>query len=227
MKKKIINLVVLMFAISGMATAQFYTGIRVGANINTITTPTIIDLVAPDLEYLPGVSLGVVGEYAFENNFSLVSEINFNEKGFRIRENTDINLFRIDVPVGVRVDTRLRYLDVPIMAKYSFGNGGVKAYVAAGPQIGYALNGRIKTRANFLVDFNLTNTPINLSALNYQRFDVAGVVAAGVDIPAGNGKIFIDARYSHGLSDSFRLPVINLDIKNHGFGIGVGYKMAF
>jgi hypothetical protein len=216
-----------LFAFSTIATAQFYTGIRVGANINTISTPTIIDLVAPDLKYLPGVSLGVTGEYVFKNNFSLMSEINFNEKGFRIRENTDINLFKIDVPLGVRVDTRLRYLDVPIMAKYAFGNGTIKAYVAAGPQIGYALNGRIKTRANFLVDFNLTNTPINLSALNYQRFDVGGVVAAGVDIPAGNGKVFIDARYSHGLSDSFRLPIVDLDIKNHGFGFGVGYKMAF
>jgi hypothetical protein len=227
MKKKIVNLVALFFAISSIATAQFYPGIRVGGNISTISTPTIIDLVAPDLEYLPGVSFGVVGEYAFKNNFSLVSEVNFNEKGFRIRENTDINLFKINVPLGVRVDTRLRYLDVPIMAKYAFGNGAVKAYVAAGPQIGYALNGRIKTRANFLVDFNLTNTPINLSALNYQRFDFGAVVAAGVDIPAGNGKVFIDARYSQGISDSFRLPIVDLDIKNHGFGFGVGYKMAF
>lgn len=227
MKKKIVNLVALFFTISSIATAQFYPGIRVGGNISTISTPTIIDLVAPDLEYLPGVSFGVVGEYAFKNNFSLVSEVNFNDKGFRIRENTDINLFKINLPLGVRVDTRLRYLDVPIMAKYAFGNSAVKAYVAAGPQIGYALNGRIKTRANFLVDFNLTNTPINLSALNYQRFDFGAVVAAGVDIPAGNGKVFIDARYSQGISDSFRLPIVDLDIKNHGFGFGVGYKMAF
>ena len=226
MKKRIFYLVAIVISFSTMVSAQFYAGARIGANVNNISTPTVVDLIAPDLQYLPGVSVGITGEYVFSDHFSVMSELNFNEKGFRIRENTDINLFKIDVPLGVRVDTRLRYLDVPVMAKYRFGNGSVKAFVAMGPQMGYALNGRIKTRANFLIDFNLTNTPINLSALNYQRFDLGGVVAAGLDFPAGNGKVFFDARYSQGLSDSFRLPVVDLDIKNHGFGFGIGYKMA-
>jgi hypothetical protein len=159
-------------------------------------------------------------------HFSVLSEINYQEKGFRIREQMDVNLLNIDIPLGVRVDTRVRYIDLPVMAKYAFGNGVVKAYVAAGPQVSYALNGRVKTRADFLVDFNVTNIPINFSTVNYQRYDLAGVVAAGVDFPTGNGKVFFDARYSQGLSDSFKLPVIDLNIKNHGFGFGIGYKMA-
>ena len=158
--------------------------------------------------------------------FPFCRKFNFQEKGFRIRERMDVKLLMIDIPLGVRIDTRVRYLDVPVMAKYAFGNGLVKAYIAAGPQVSYALNGRVKTRADFLVDFNVTNIPINFSTVNYQRFDFAGVVAAGVDFPAGNGKMFFDVRYSQGLSDSFKLPVIDLNIKNHGFGFGVGYKMA-
>ena len=170
--------------------------------------------------------MGLTGEYAVSDHFSVLSEMQYQEKGFRIRENMDVRLFKIDFPLGVRVDTRVRYIDVPLMAKYAIGNGAVKAYVAAGPQVSYALNGRVKTKADFLVDFNVTNIPINFSNINYQRFDVAAVVAAGVDIPTGNGKMFFDARFSQGLSDSFKLPVIDLNIKNHGFGFGIGYKMA-
>ncbi|MCB0687707.1 MAG: PorT family protein, partial [Saprospiraceae bacterium] len=188
--------------------------------------PSIVDLVAPNIEYLPGVSIGITSEYAVNDHFSIMSEANYQEKGFRVRENMDVNLFKLDIPLGVRVDTRIRYLDIPLMAKYAFGQGAVKAYVAAGPQMSYALNGRVKTKADFLFDFNITNIPINFSNVNYQRFDIAGVFAAGIDIPAGNGRVFFDARFSQGLNDSFKVPVIDLNIKNHGFGFGVGYKMA-
>jgi hypothetical protein len=211
---------------STILSAQFLTGVRIGGNLNNVSLPSVVDLIAPNIQYLPGVNVGLTGEYLVNDHFSVLSEILYQEKGFRIREHMDIQLLKIDFPLGVRIDTRVRYVDLPVMAKYAFGNGIVKAYIAGGPQLSYALNGRVKTRADFLVDFNVTNIPINFSAVNYQRFDVAGVVAAGVDFPAGNGKMFIDARYSQGLSDSFKLPVIDLNIKNHGFGFGVGYKMA-
>lgn len=226
MKKRVIYVSAILMSLSTIVSAQFYTGIRVGGNLNNVSLPSIVDLVAPNIQYLPGVNVGLTAEYAVNEHFSVISEANYQEKGFRILENMDVNLFKLDVPLGVRVDTRVRYVDVPLMAKYAFGKGGVKAYVAAGPQMSYALNGRIKTRADFLFDFNVTNIPINFSSVNYRRFDVAGVVAAGVDIPAGTGKIFFDVRYSQGLSDSFKLPVVDLNIKNHGFGFGVGYKMA-
>jgi len=210
------------------ASAQFSAGVRVGTNINNVSVPSVVELLMPDIRYLPGFNFGVVGEYAFDDHFSIMSEMNFQEKGFRIAENTDINLLNINIPVGVRVDTRLRYLSVPLMAKYKFGSGNVKAFVAAGPQIGYALNGRVKTKADLLFDINLTNIPIGFSSSAYQRFDFGGVLAAGIDIPVSQrGTLSFDARYAQGFSDSFKVPVIDLNIKNHGFGFGVGYKMTF
>ncbi len=205
--------------------AQFYVGPRAGVTFNKISTPAILDLVIPDLEYVPGFEWGVTSEYAFTDRFAIVAEAIYRDKGFRVREATDINVFNLDIPVGVRVDARLRYLDIPIMAKYSIGEGPVKGYVAAGPQIGYAMNARLKTRANFLLDFNLTNTKINLGGLGHRRFDVGGVVGGGVEFNTGNGKLFFDARYQQGFLDSFKVPVVELDIRNHGFGFGVGYKM--
>lgn len=227
MKKRIIYLAAVLMSYTTVVSAQFYAGVRVGGNINNVSVPALLDVLISDFQYMPGVNVGLTGEYDFSNHFSLVSEVIYQEKGFRIRENMNFDLLNIDIPLGVRIDTRVRYIDVPVMAKYAFGNGAVRAYIAGGPQVSYAMNGRIKTRADLLFDFNVTNIPINFSAVNYRRFDVAGVVAAGVDIPAGNGKVFFDARYSHGLNDSFKLPVIDLNIRNHGFGFGIGYKMAF
>ena len=226
MKKRIIYLALILLSTHTIVFSQIFMGVRIGGNLSNVSLPTVVDLIAPNIQYLPGVNVGLTGEYAVSEHFSVLSEVQYQEKGFRIRENMDVELFKIDFPLGVRIDTRVRYVDVPLMAKYAFGNGAVKAYIAAGPQVSYALNGRVKTRADFLVDFNVTNIPINFSSVNYQRFDLAGVVAAGVDFPAGNGKVFFDARFSQGLSDSFKLPVIDLNIKNHGFGFGVGYKMA-
>ncbi len=227
MKKRMFVLMIMATFCTQLAMAQFYTGVRVGGSLSNITTPAIVDMVPVDIRHLPGIEVGVVSEYEISEKFGIQGELNYREKGFRISEGMDLNIFNLDFPLGVRVDTRLRYLDMPIMAKYNIGSGPVQGYVMAGPQLGYAMNGSINTRANFLVDWQLTNTPINLSGLNHERFEIAGVVGAGVEFAAGPGKIFMDARYSRSFSDSFNITLVDLNIKNHGFGLGVGYKVAF
>lgn len=225
--KKLAILILLLGGYIQNIQAQWAGGVRVGAGLSNVSTPSIIDIVSSEFHYMPGVSVGLTGEYSFNSDWSVMSELNYQQKGFRVNEHMDLNLFRnINVPLGVKVDTRVDYVDVPLLVKYAFGNGPVKAYAAVGPQISYALSGQIRTRANLLLDFNVMKTPINLSSLKYQRFDVGAVAVAGVDIPTGNGSIFFDARFQQGFNDSFRLPVVDLNIKNHGFGFGLGYKMA-
>ncbi len=224
MKKRIISIVVTILTISQIGFAQLYVGPRVGGSLSNVSTPSFIDLIAPDFQHLPAFEFGVAGEYAISDQMAITGDIIYREKGFRVTEDMDINVFDLDVPLGVRVDTRLRYLDVPVMFKYKFGQGQVGAYLAAGPQFGYALNGKIKTRADFLVDWNLTNTSINLDGLGHRRFDVGGVVGAGVEYATSQGKLFADVRYQQGFMDSFNVPLIELDVRNHGFGFGIGYK---
>lgn len=224
--KKIMMICAASICMAYTALAQFTIGPRAGVTLNKISTPDLIDLVIPDLEYVPGFEWGVTSEYAINDNFSIMAEALYRDKGFRVREATDVKVFNLDVPLGVRVDTRLRYLDIPIMAKYAFGKGTTRGYVMAGPQVGYAMNGRLKTRANLLLDFNLTNTKIPLDGLGHNRFDVGGVVGVGAEFDTGNGKLFFDARYQQGFLDSFDVPVVRLNIRNHGFGFGVGYKIS-
>jgi hypothetical protein len=225
MKKMLFILAILAIALQPVL-AQTEVGIRAGGSLNNVSTPDIIDLVTPEFKYLPGFEFGIVTETRLNNQLYLTGELNYRDRGFRVNENTDLNLFNLDVPVGVRVDTRIRYLEMPVMLKYKFGAGPIKGYIAAGPEIGYALNGRIKTRANFLIDLDLTNTPVNLDAIGYERFDIGAVAGAGFEIKTQNGTFFTDLRFHQGFNDSFSLPVVRTNIRNHGFGFGAGYRIT-
>ena len=117
-------------------------------------------------------------------------------------------------------------MDIPILARLDFGNGPVTGYLAAGPQLGYALNARVRTRADFLVDLQLTNVPIRFRGDTFERIDLSGVITAGAEFATGSGKIFFDVRYNQSFTDAFNVPVIDLNIRNHGFGLGAGYRIA-
>jgi len=214
----------ILFAVQ-ITQAQFTIGPRVGFSLSNVSTPDFIDILAPDFSYLPGLEFGVVGDLPISDRLSLQSEIIYREKGFRVSGQTSLDLFNIDFPLGVRVDTRLRYIDLPMQLKYALGSGPISGYLTGGAQIGYGLNGRIKTRANFLADWDLTNIPIKLGGKGYQRFEISAVLGAGLEFAAGDGKVFADIRYTQGLMDSFQVPVADLNIKNHGFSFGMGYKM--
>ncbi|NND04877.1 MAG: PorT family protein [Saprospiraceae bacterium] len=225
MKNKVFFPVMLVLFVVQIAQAQFTVGPRVGFSLSNVSTPDVIDLIAPDFKYLPGVEYGIQAEIPFADNFSVLSEIIYREKGFRVSGQSSLDLFNIDFPLGVRVDTRLRYIDVPLQLKYTVRSGPVSGYVSAGPQFGYGLNGRIKTRANFLTQWDVTNIPIKLGGKGHDRFEVSAVVGAGVQFDFGGGQFFADMRYTQGLADSFQVPVADLNIRNRAFGFGIGYRV--
>ncbi len=225
MKKRIFLPVVLILIFIQYGFSQLLVGVRGGVGLSNVSTPDLVKAIAPDIRYMPGFEIGLMSEYLLSEHLSLQGELIYREKGFRIAEQTSLDLFKIDFPLGVRVDTRLHYLDLPLQLKYTFGNGPIRGYLSAGPQIGYALNGRINTRANFLVDWELGNIPINFGSANNQRFDVSGVAGAGVEFDTGHGNVFADVRYTQGFMDSFDVPLVDFNIKHHGFSFGIGYKM--
>ncbi len=219
----------LMLALTGMihmAHAQFSAGVRSGAALANVQTPDLIDRLMPDIKGMPVWQAGITGEYRLSDRFSILADLIYTEKGFRVRESMDVRVLNINVPIGIRVDTRFRFVDMPAMLKYSFGDGPLRWYMAAGPQVGYALNGRVKSRANLLLDLDILDVPIPLSTVGYNRMDIGAAVATGVEVPAGPGNFFIDARYNHSFSQSFDVPVVRMNIKNYSIGLGLGYKVV-
>ena len=99
--------------------------------------------------------------------------------------------------------------------------------VFAGPTAGYAVNGDIRTRANFLIDINLTKTKLNLNQNIYNRFEIGANAGVGAEFNIGQGALIAQFNYAQGFNRVVDNTVVDLRMKNYGFGMNLGYKMMF
>ena len=220
---KSIGTVLTLIFLATVSNAQISIGLKGGVNHANISTANFTQSFLPAFKNNKSITYGAVVEYGITDAFAIQSELNFIKKGFVIREGIDLNLWNIPVPVGVKATTDLNYVEMPLLAKYKVGAGVLGAYIAAGPTFGYATGGKFKTSANFLVDINLVSTPINLDALNINRFEVGGAVGAGVTLNVGGSQLFVDGRYTHGFTKLDNLPIVDVDFKNKGFALTGGF----
>ncbi len=226
MKKSIWAIV--LFSIANFATLSAQTislGGKVGYNWNNVSAPAVDGVL--NFKQMTNVNFGLVAQVGFTNNFSIQPELNYVQKGFRIQESKDLNLYNVPIPLGVSAVTAIKYIDMPILAKYKFRNEGASGYVFAGPSVGYALSGNLETHAQVIIDIKVATIPINLDAVNYKRFEVGGVVGAGFEVPIGGAKLFGEARYTHGFNAVYQVPVIGSEVKNTSFGVSAGFTVPF
>lgn len=193
-----------------------------------VTGLGILDLLDPYIKPIPQYTAGLQLEKGIGNHFGLVTGAQYTSRGFTARENFNVDLFGLDLPIDARIDTRLQYIEVPLMLKYSIGEGGVTPYVKAGGSAAYALSGKLQPKVDAIITWNLPSININLENDMYNRFDVSAIVGAGVDIPISeNGSIQFDINYRHSLNDMFLDKITDIRIKSHGLSAGVGYTMRF
>lgn len=125
--------------------------------------------------------------------FSIQPELNFINKGTSLKTTTG------------REKLNQNYLELPVLAKYSYG----LVYVNAGPYIGLRLGEGNKEK---------------LAYGDTKRFDLGVQMGGGLAIPAGPGKVILDARYSLGLNNIAETSGIN--IKNRGIMVSAGYAIT-
>jgi len=213
-------------AITFMASAQISVGLKGGVNFNNLHTTEALGELAPDFYNISENNFGLVTEYGITDHFALQTELNFIKKGFASKINLDnTEIFGLNLPLGARAETKFSYVEVPLLAKYSFGSKNFQAYLTAGPTFGYATSGRIHTKARVLVDFDLGSIKINLDDINYNRFEIGAAAGAGISYTTGFGKFFADARYLHGFTELYDFPLVEEKIKNKGFGVNVGFMV--
>jgi hypothetical protein len=217
---------IIFSAVAFAANAQtFSLGGRVGYNWNNVSVPNFNGTV--NFKTYANTNFGLVGDIGLTNNFSIQPELNYTQKGFGLSQTADLTLFNVPLPVGVNAVTVVKYVEMPILAKYRFGTEGARFYLAAGPSVGYAISGDLVTYAHAIIDVKVATIPINFSQVNYNRFEVGGVVSAGVELPIGKAKLLLDARYAHGFNTVYTVPVIGADVKNTAFGGSVGFAIPF
>ncbi len=207
--------------------AQTSIGVKGGLNFTNISQPDIIDVTGVDFKGITGANFGLVAEIGITDHFAIQPEFGYSQKGFKLEEGVDLELFNVPVPIGGKATTKLNYIEAPILAKVKFGNARVQGYVAGGPLLSYASGGRFKTEANvLLIDIPLTNTKLDLDALGFKRFDIGASIGTGIQFNTPTaGSFFADIRYSKGFKNVYDVPVVDLKLQNSAFGLNVGYMM--
>jgi len=103
---------------------------------------------------------------------------------------------------------KLDYLEIPVLAKFSFAPGPVQPHVYFGPYAGFVLNSEVSGNG-ISVDVDNTQT------------DFGGVIGAGADLNAGITKLNVGLRYSFGLVDA----IDGTQGKNSALSIVAGFDL--
>ena len=219
---------IIVLGLSTMAYAQYAVGVKLGVNFADTKIGGFADNFLPEQQVYTGFTAGLIGEIPLKNGFAFRPEINYIQKGFITDINAyDVDIFGVKSSLGAKAKTRYNYVDVPLLFKYSLGNDLAKAYVLAGPTIGYAANGHVRPVANLILQVNLPKINLPLDSDVYQRFEVAATIGAGGEVKAGRGKIFADVRYNAGITDMLQNTIIDISSSNRGFAISGGYAYVF
>jgi hypothetical protein len=161
-----------------------------------------------------GFTAGVGFNLPISDKFSIQPELNFVQKGVRI-ESTVIKHFLIDVTYSVNNRMTINYLELPVLAKVSFGSNK-NFFLNAGPSIGIGLNGKSEITTTYTYTVNTepkseSSTALykvkfgkkpeedddNIKYLDNQ-FDVGIQLGGGVLIAK---KVMLDIRYTFGLTN--------------------------
>jgi hypothetical protein len=154
-----------------------------------------------------GLDIGII-----KNFFSLQPELLFIQKGDRFDER------------NVEATTTLNYLELPLLAKISFGSPTIKGYLNAGPSLALGLNGKYKVEGGE----NAGETDIRFGDASNDgrryldnRFDFGLQFGGGGSFGLGPGALIADIRYGLGLSD------LNDEDKaqNRTFAFTLGYAI--
>ena len=223
------------------ATVLFSTMLKLGLAQSIITAhvgagPTnvevngsgIINLVDPYIKPITQFTAGIQYEKALSRQLAFLTGAQYTTRGFSMHEEFNIGIIGIDVPINAELQTKLSYIETPLMLKYYFTESGVSPYIKAGASGAYALDGKITPKLNAIIPWSLPTIPLNLDDDIYNRFDVSAVVGAGVNIPVSNaGAIQFDLTYRHSLNDMLHDNLTDISIKSNGFSAGIGYTIRF
>jgi hypothetical protein len=204
----VVGFFTISFAIGGYAQTTMI-GARVGvdlANQEYENLPT-----GMTTSWKPGILVGGQLDHWFNHSWALSVQLLYDQKGVH----SDMNGYASPVnglsSLGTSISTAdwtISYLEVPLLAKLSFGHGTLRPYIFAGPSIGFLLSNREKLHqigtynfpygvgANYTID-----TTANITD-STAKIDISIIVGAGISVALSSGiALFADAAYAFGLTN--------------------------
>jgi opacity protein-like surface antigen len=218
---------------------------KIGATIATVSTSETDVMQFPgfeeEIKSRVGFTLGAALNYSFNDKLSVQPELNFIQKGYQESfSSTLIEDFEGQIITYTNSSTTkytLNYLEIPVLAKLSFG-GETKVYAIAGPSVGIGLGGKFKYDNETIEssdDFEETYSNSGKGKIkfgeaseNYEGDDlfIDNRIDFGIQVGAGiliAHKIIIEARYGLGLSSLYDSEY---EVKNRVFQFTIGMPLT-
>ncbi|MGB3799312.1 MAG: porin family protein [Lewinella sp.] len=216
------------FIFAGLATAQTSLGVYGAFGQSNVRSGDAFDGVTDQLDQIGTATFGMTAELPLSPFISLRPGLEYTSRGTAIGITESVDLGSINLPVGARAKTRFDYIEAPLLLQLNLPTqSAIQPYVIAGPSLGYATSGRVTTAAKALIELDLYSSSINLDAIRYDRFHVAAVGGVGAKARLGEStSLFFEARYQHGLSQPYDVPVIQDKVGFQGWNLGAGVSFA-
>lgn len=172
-----------------------------------------------DFEARTALSGGFGLGYDFGNGFMIQPEILYLVKG--AYTDTEINTTIInpdgssdsfDTPVRARFD--LTYIEFPVLASYTLGQGRLQPRVFAGPTVGYNVNASVNVRAR-----DSDTYAQSYSDSSVKTWDYGAVMGIGTDIVVSEERLRVDARFLLGRAN---VRSVDPPLQNVGFSLLFG-----
>ncbi|WP_266364408.1 porin family protein [Tellurirhabdus rosea] len=164
--------------------SRFRIGFRVGGNASTFGGVNDSQLGGGvSIERVMGFHGGLVINIGGPK-FSVQPEILYSQYGFKIAAGSEYLKFKYNM------------VEVPILAKASFGKPGMKVFVNAGPVVSYVLNGTMSYSASG----ETGSQPLDMKNEGRVAYGAAG--GLGISLAAGPGRVSVEGRYNYLMNGS-------------------------
>ncbi|GAB3012076.1 porin family protein [Spirosoma pulveris] len=156
--------------------SRFRVGLRLGANGSTASSIDVSDFGNASVEPVTGFHAGMVFSIG-KRAFTIQPEVMYSQYGFKIASGSDY------------LQLKTNTIEVPVLLKYSFGQGSARFFVNAGPTATYLLGGKL----SYKEDGESGETDMEVGA-NDGRLNFGGSLGLGLSLKVGTGSFNIEAR---------------------------------
>lgn len=230
MKNKFLLTLLFVVALGYTSMAQSITiGPRVGVNFATMRAVGGDEKedrkdMNDHAKSITGTQFGVVANFGINEMFSIQPELLYSQKGLKAEES--------DYDMSLKIEHKKNYLEIPVLAKLSFGSEDFQGFVTAGPYLGYWMSGKVK--AEFMGrkiedDYEFTK---NYDEDDYKenRLDLGASIGIGAAYRVGPGSLNLDVRYGYGFSDDTKYkdgrPDGAFKSSNRVIGVSLAYLFS-
>lgn len=216
--------VIFLFLACIVATTSFSQsiGIKAGFNLANMLFENDATNISEDLDFksTPGVHLGVTAEFPFSDLLSFETAILGSTKGYQSEQSISAGTSNTNIKTQINTV----YIDIPLTAKATFGDGDTKFYGQAGPYIGIGLVGNLRseTTTGGQTDTDDDRLTWGTNDEDLKRLDFGITVGGGVEM---NGFV-VGLSYWLGLANISSDQTNGRTISNRNIMISLGYKFG-